>query len=718
MTPPRVLFCAWPFEGHVFPLLSVALAHRARGGEAAFYTSARWRPTIGAQEMELLPFRRVEGVWERVHMRERSTRVRQRQSLRVRREAFREWLVESIPSQVSDLREAMADWRPDVIVTDGSMWGPSLVLHETTPIPVAFASTLIFALIPGPDAPPPGSRMTRAPRSAGDRARARAVSRVIDLLAAGTRRRLDEVRAGYGLPPLRCSVNEFMGRLPLYLVGSVPELDLMRADLPGSVRYVGPLSWHPPGSPETLEWLAAIPVDRPWVHVTEGTSHYQDPFLLRAAASGLPGADVEAILTTGSERDPAALGLGATAANVHVTRWLSHSELLPRCAAVVSTGGAQTIVAALKAGVPLVIVPTGWDKPANAARAEQAGVAVRLAPKECTPAALRDAVNRVLADPRFRDAAARIAQRLAAAPGPAGAAELIEAILAVDDGHRPGPAPGIDPFTIEATSQAPRRPRLTSHAGRSGRARRWLPDDALRVLDIGCSTGYGSAGIAVAGPPGRVVVGIEHDPTNLAEAHWRFPWLTILEGDATALEISDSCADAVLLLDVVEHLADPARAIAEAHRVLRPGGMLVLSVPHRGPLRGLDALNVYQALRRRRPSWPPLQDATQSGSGTHLHFSPGELERLLAPGFAIDRRTRTGLGLAELVHLSWLVSRARLSAPRASATLGWLYVLAYLLEDVLPTGPLGYHLTVRARARGVDSRAVPSSGTARVGAPA
>ncbi|MGH2892349.1 MAG: glycosyltransferase, partial [Solirubrobacteraceae bacterium] len=190
MTPPRVLFCAWPFEGHVFPLLSIALAHRARGGAAAFYTSARWEPTLAAQDMKLLPFRRVEGVWERVHERERSTHV-QRQSLRVQREAFREWLVESIPGQVSDLREAMARWRPDMIVTDGSMWGPSLVLHEAAPIPVAFASTLIFALIPGPGAPPPGSRMTRVPRSAADRARTRVVGRVTDLLATGTRRRLD-----------------------------------------------------------------------------------------------------------------------------------------------------------------------------------------------------------------------------------------------------------------------------------------------------------------------------------------------------------------------------------------------------------------------------------------------------------------------------------------------------------------------------------------------
>jgi MGT family glycosyltransferase len=443
---PRVLFTCWPFEGHVFPLLSIALAERRRGGEVAFYTGRRGAPIVHAQGVEVFGFDRVEGVWNRVHERERVMRGHG-QSLRVQREAFREWLVESIPDQVADLREVIARWRPDVIVTDGSMWGPSLVLHETAGIPVVFASTLIYALLPGPDAPPPGSRMTHAPRTASGRALAWGVDRMVDLLARGTRQRLDQLRASHGLAPLGGSINAFMGRLPLYLVGSVPELDLMRRDLPANVHYVGPLTWHPPESSETIAWLDQLPVDAPWVHVTEGTSHYQNPFLLRAAARGLAGAPVRAILTTGSDRDPAALGLGSLAHNVHLTRWLSHTELLPRCRVVVTTGGAQTIVAALRAGVPLVIVPTGWDKPANAGRAVAAGVAVRLSPRRCTPERLRAAVTRVLGDPRYRRAAAGIAEKLAAAPGPAGAAELLA-------GLAPGGRPQGDRLaTVQAVAQ-------------------------------------------------------------------------------------------------------------------------------------------------------------------------------------------------------------------------------------------------------------------------
>jgi SAM-dependent methyltransferase len=262
--------------------------------------------------------------------------------------------------------------------------------------------------------------------------------------------------------------------------------------------------------------------------------------------------------------------------------------------------------------------------------------------------------------------------------------------------------PSVDPFTIPVSSDRPRRRRLASYVGRTGRAQRWLPSDARRVLDVGCSTGYGTAGVAVARPASRIV-GIESDPNHLAEAWTRFPWLTILEGDAATLPIADDSVDAVLLLDVVEHVAEPERALAEAHRVLRPGGVLVLSVPHRGLLSRLDALNVYRSLRARRPSWPPLEAATESGGANHRHFASSELEQLLEPWFDVDRVTRTGLGLAEVVQIVRLLIRAGDRAPRTRQALAWLYLLAYLAEDPFPFGPLAYHLTVRARARSGES---------------
>lgn len=424
----RFLFTCWPFVGHVNSQVSVAKALQARGHEVAFYTGESARGILEQEGLIVLPFQQVEEdrVWKCVKEVEVGA-PDGRQSARLVARAFREWLVDTIPGQVDDLHAIIDNWRPDALVTDLSMWGPILILWETTGIPVALSSTFMGPLIPGPDAPPWGFGLP-SPRTSRGRLLARVITVATDLLARGFQKRVNRMRAFHGLPALGCSVNVFTGKLPLYLVGSIPELDYNRRDLPPSVHYVGPCVWSKPTGEPPPRWLDALPRDRPWVHVTESTLRYGTPLVLRAAAQGLADVPVEAILTTGRHRDPEALDLGPRAANIHVERWVSHGDLLPRCSAVVTTGGAATIIASIQAGVPLVIVPTTWDKPDNAQRIVEAGAGVRLDPRQCRPAKLRAAVERVLHEPGFRLQAQRLARNLAAVPGPTRAAELLESM--------------------------------------------------------------------------------------------------------------------------------------------------------------------------------------------------------------------------------------------------------------------------------------------------
>ena len=91
-----------------------------------------------------------------------------------------------------------------------------------------------------------------------------------------------------------------------------------------------------------------------------------------------------------------------------------------------TVGGKATILAAAEAGLPMVVVPTTWDKPDNARRVTHAGAGVRLPARQCTPERLRAAVRHVLQEPRYSLGAQRLAALLAAAPGPPEAARLLE----------------------------------------------------------------------------------------------------------------------------------------------------------------------------------------------------------------------------------------------------------------------------------------------------
>ncbi len=424
----RFLFTIWPLTSHIQPQMGTAMELRSRGHEVAFYTGASAAALLDGEGMRVFPFRRVDEalVWDVIRaVTERATGG---STPRLMRRVTQEWWAGTVPDQVADLREILDAWHPNVLVTETSVWAPILVLGETTGLPVAISSTLMGCLIDGTDAPPWGLGL-RPPRTLLTRLVARAYGTIIDVAARGFRRQLDQMRAGYGLPPMGCSVNSFTGRLPLYMVPSIAELDYGRHDLPPCVHYVGPCVWNKATGETAPAWLQDLPTDRPLVHVTEGTLHYQDPFVLRAAVHGLARLPVQVVATTGRQRDPATLNLGSLAPNVRLEQWVSHADLLPRCAALVTTGGAGTVLAALQAGVPMVIVPTHWDKPDNAQRVVQVGAGIRLSPKRCTSERLRAAVEHVLAEPSFKVNAERLAGELAAAPGPKGAAPLLEELV-------------------------------------------------------------------------------------------------------------------------------------------------------------------------------------------------------------------------------------------------------------------------------------------------
>jgi ubiquinone/menaquinone biosynthesis C-methylase UbiE len=99
------------------------------------------------------------------------------------------------------------------------------------------------------------------------------------------------------------------------------------------------------------------------------------------------------------------------------------------------------------------------------------------------------------------------------------------------------------------------------------------------IADIGAGTGALLGPIGSAAPAARVVA-LDASTRMLRIARTRRGASAVL-ADALALPLADGTADAVILAYVLFHLADPARAAAEAARVLRPGGRLASS-PGRG----------------------------------------------------------------------------------------------------------------------------------------
>ncbi len=131
----------------------------------------------------------------------------------------------------------------------------------------------------------------------------------------------------------------------------------------------------------------------------------------------------------------------------------------------------------------------------------------------------------------------------------------------------------------------------------------------LQILDVGF--GAGGTTLALVARGARVTA-IERHPTKVQklrqEAGAQQMPVTILSGDAQNLKFANETFDWVILQDVLEHLPEPAKAIHEACRVLKPNGWLYISTPNRwSPLNFVSDphwnLPFVSVLPRRAVNW-------------------------------------------------------------------------------------------------------------------
>ncbi|MFF9639963.1 methyltransferase domain-containing protein [Kitasatospora aureofaciens] len=224
-------------------------------------------------------------------------------------------------------------------------------------------------------------------------------------------------------------------------------------------------------------------------------------------------------------------------------------------------------------------------------------------------------------------------------------------------------APNTDPsvtdrlvaaLDVQAANPGVRRLREWAHAHLAAR-----PGE--RALDVGSGTGSETLVLAAAVAPDGAVTGIEPHPGLRAVAEQRAAGAghpghsaRFLDGDALALPLPDGELDVVRSERVLQHLADPARAVAEMARVLRPGGRVAL----------LDTdwatFVLHPVTPEVRPALATVAQATAAtpDAGRRL------MEWLTAAGLTVDH-----VGADVLLHdprtISWPVVRGLATAAQA-----------------------------------------------------
>jgi ubiquinone/menaquinone biosynthesis C-methylase UbiE len=159
----------------------------------------------------------------------------------------------------------------------------------------------------------------------------------------------------------------------------------------------------------------------------------------------------------------------------------------------------------------------------------------------------------------------------------------------------------------------------------------WLSRGAT-VLDIGCGTGASLKGLRRGG---LTPIGVDYPAAWIGVCSER----PVARADAAQLPFRDASFDAATMMHSVAHLTDPAAALGEAFRVLRPGGKLGIVTPNQQYLEAMELVHTFTDYR---------PDPT-----VHAHYTRDELSELVrGAGFSVASAVAWGK-LAWPVPVPW-----------------------------------------------------------------
>ena len=300
------------------------------------------------------------------------------------------------PGYATDVQAAIAALHPDLVVCSFFAYG-AMIGAESAGVPFDVLVPNAY-LLPAPGMPAfgIGAQPARGPLG---RARDKAVNGVAGRLWDKGVPDLNRLRTELGLGPIDHFFDQ-AHRARRHLVLTSAAFDFP-AELPDHVRYVGAVLDDP-------AWAATAwtppPGDDPLVLVALSSTFQDQAGCLQRIVDALATLPVRGIVTTGPALDPSEI---RAPVNVTVVAAAPHSEVLRDAAVIVTHGGHGTVVRALAAGVPLVVLHHGRDQADNAARvvARGAGLAVK---RSAPPAKIAAAVRRLIDEPSFRVGAAEL----------------------------------------------------------------------------------------------------------------------------------------------------------------------------------------------------------------------------------------------------------------------------------------------------------------------
>jgi UDP:flavonoid glycosyltransferase YjiC (YdhE family) len=425
---PSIIIATMPIHGHVTPLLAVARHLAERGDRVRFITGSRFAAVVGATGAEHVPLPADADFDDRQDWNETFPgRAALKGTKAVAHDIEHVFVRPGLP-QHDAVMAAHAAEPADAVLTDPAFIGGAFLLgHPLGVRPPIVMCGICPLIISSRDTAPFGMGLTPLRGPLGRLRNTLLATITRKVVFPPVERIAEQIFYQLHGRPIPFAVLDWPRHAEAIVQFTVPEFEYPRSDAPTTLHFAGPVSAS--GSRAPLPpWWPELDGSRPVVHLTQGTAANNDyGQLIKPALEGLADEDVLIAVATGGRPVES---LPPLPANARAAEFLPYDELLPKTDVYLTNGGYGGVQYALRYGVPIVAAGTHEDKPEVIARVAWAGVGRRIRTDTPTPAAIRAAVRAVLDDHRYRDAAHRIAERMATTRGVHHLADIVDKLIA------------------------------------------------------------------------------------------------------------------------------------------------------------------------------------------------------------------------------------------------------------------------------------------------
>lgn len=419
MTPASFLFTTWEGGGSVSPVVAAAATLVRRGHRVRIMSDACNRAEAEAIGAAFVTWTRAPSRPDRT----RESEIMRDWSATTPEEGIRN-VIDGIicgpalgyaQDVIAELSREPADLVVGLEMLPGVFTGCEAIGQKTA----MFAAQI--SLFPLAGVPPLGPGLAPA-KTAEERAAQAEIAKRVEALFDTGLPALNYARAAFGLSPL-AHVYEQLLYAEQHFLGTARAFDFAPDSLPAHVSYVGPqlgpVAW-------ASAWTAPWPQDdaRPQIAVSFSTTFQNHVGVLQRTIDAIARLPVRGVVTLGGVIDRREL---AAAPNVALLNAAPHEQLFAESALVVSHGGHGTVMRALVAQKPMLVIPHGRDQNDNAARVVERGAGLRLDPSATTDEIER-ALRNLLGDPSYAKAAEALGARVAEEAANSPLAEALESI--------------------------------------------------------------------------------------------------------------------------------------------------------------------------------------------------------------------------------------------------------------------------------------------------